>query len=88
MNPMASAHLSPFQSKSGETANAKTTCPEAPAVDAVKPSKIAHAITAPTAPPKIASNIVSSSTEITIGIRRNPMARKVAISRDRPAIAI
>ena len=51
-NPIAGAHLMPFQSRSGETSKANTICPEAPAVDAVKPSKIAQATSAPITPPR------------------------------------
>jgi hypothetical protein len=68
----------------GETLMANTIWLElAPTVDAIKPSKIAQAVIAPTAPPKEASNRVSSKTAVIIGTRRNPIARRVAISRAR-----
>ena len=49
--------------------------------------KISQLINPPSTPPSSASNIVSSSTETTTGMPRKPIARKVAISRARAAIA-
>ena len=47
----------------------------------------AHQPMAQMAPPAAASNMVSSNTETITGTRRNPRARKVAISRARAATA-
>ena len=46
-----------------------------------------HAMAAPSNPPSSASSMVSSITAVTTGTLRKPSARRVAISRARPATA-